>query len=73
MNANPQFLAKTAHVDEAAIKPLPNSRKFYVQAAPRHPCADARDHADRHPHHAGEEHNPPIHVYDCSARIPTKT
>ena len=33
MNANPQFLAKAAHVDEAAIKPLPNSRKVYVQGS----------------------------------------
>src|SRR6202795_1655816 len=30
MNANPKFLAATAQVDEAAIKPLPNSRKVYV-------------------------------------------
>ena len=30
MNANPQFLATAAHVDEAAVKPLPNSRKFYA-------------------------------------------
>src|SRR5690349_12912757 len=32
MNANPKFLAATAHVDDAAIKPLPNSRKVYVGA-----------------------------------------
>jgi phosphomethylpyrimidine synthase len=31
MNANPKFLAATAHVDSAAVKPLPNSRKIYVQ------------------------------------------
>jgi hypothetical protein len=44
MNANPQFLAATAHVDEAAVQPLPNSRKIYVQgSAARHPRADARD------------------------------
>src|SRR6266702_4204306 len=30
MNANPKFLAATAHVDEAAIQSLPNSRKLYV-------------------------------------------
>ena len=30
MNANPKFLAATAHVDDAAIHPLPNSRKVYV-------------------------------------------
>jgi len=32
MNANPKFLAATAHVDDAAIHPLPNSRKIYVGA-----------------------------------------
>jgi len=30
MNANPKFLAATAAVDGAAIKPLPNSRKVYA-------------------------------------------
>jgi phosphomethylpyrimidine synthase len=30
MNANPKFLAATAHVDQAAVQPLPNSRKIYV-------------------------------------------
>ena len=33
MNANPKFLNATAHVDEAAIKPLPSSRKVYVQGS----------------------------------------
>ena len=33
MNANPKFLAATAHVDEAAVHPLPNSRKIYVQGS----------------------------------------
>jgi phosphomethylpyrimidine synthase len=33
MNANPQFLSATATVDEAAIQPLPNSRKIYVQGS----------------------------------------
>src|SRR5207248_6532425 len=32
MNANPKFLAATAHVDDAAVQPLPNSRKVYVGA-----------------------------------------
>jgi hypothetical protein len=31
MVANPKFLAATAQVDDAAVKPLPNSRKVYVQ------------------------------------------
>jgi len=30
MNANPKFLAATAHVDDAAIQPLPSSRKIHV-------------------------------------------
>ena len=33
MNANPQFLNTTAHVDEAAVKSLPNSRKVYVEGS----------------------------------------
>ena len=33
MNANPKFLSATAHVDEAAVKPLPNSRKVYVEGS----------------------------------------
>nr|MBP8789515.1 hypothetical protein [Azonexus sp.] len=30
MNANVPFLAATAHVDAAAVQPLPNSRKVYI-------------------------------------------
>ena len=30
MNANPKFMAATAQVDEAAVQPLPKSRKIYV-------------------------------------------
>ena len=33
MNANPKFLNATAHVDEAAVKALPNSRKVYVEGS----------------------------------------
>ena len=33
MVANPKFLAATAHVDEAAVQPLPNSRKVYIQGS----------------------------------------
>src|ERR1700704_5278857 len=67
MNANPKFLAATAHVDDAAIKPLPNSRKVYVQGS----RADLRvpmrviSQADT-PSMFGGEKNPPIYVYDCS-------
>ena len=31
MNATEKFIAATAHVDAAAIAPLPNSRKIYVE------------------------------------------
>ena len=43
MNANPKFLAATAHVDEAAVQPLPNSRKIYVQGSqPTSACRCAK-------------------------------
>jgi len=67
MNANPQFLAATAHVDEAAIQPLPNSRKVYVEGSRpdiRVPMREISQ-ADT-PTHFGGEKNPPIFVYDCS-------
>ncbi|BBE49686.1 Phosphomethylpyrimidine synthase [Ferriphaselus amnicola] len=67
MNANPQFLNELAHVDEAAIKPLPNSRKVYVQGSRpdlRVPMREITLSDTRLSH--GVETNPPIHVYDCS-------
>ncbi len=67
MNANPQFLAKTAHVDEAAIKPLPNSRKFYVQGSRPDIQVPMREITLTDTHlNNGVEKNPPIYVYDCS-------
>jgi phosphomethylpyrimidine synthase len=67
MNANPQFLAASAHVDEAAVKPLPNSRKIYVQGSQpdiRVPMREISQ--DDTPTSMGGEKNPPIFVYDCS-------
>jgi len=67
MNANPRFLAATAQVDEAAIQPLPNSRKVYVQGSRpdiRVPMREISQ-ADT-PTQFGGEKNPPIFVYDCS-------
>jgi phosphomethylpyrimidine synthase len=55
MNANPKFLAATAHVDDAAIQPLPNSRKVYVGEL-RVPMREITQSGD----------NPPILVYDTS-------
>ncbi|MBL8438171.1 MAG: hypothetical protein JNM61_08560, partial [Zoogloeaceae bacterium] len=33
MNAPEKFSAASAHVDEAAIAPLPNSRKVYLEGS----------------------------------------
>ncbi len=63
MNANPKFLAATAQVDDAAIKPLPNSRKVYVGAL-RVPMREVSQ-SDT-PSMFGGEKNPPVYVYDCS-------
>src|SRR3989338_1877389 len=67
MNANPKFLSQAAHVDAAAVKPLPNSRKVYVEGSRpdiRVPMREISQ-ADT-PDGMGAEKNPPIHVYDCS-------
>jgi phosphomethylpyrimidine synthase len=67
MNANPQFLASAAHVDEAAIKPLPNSHKVYVEGSRPDIRVPMREITQTDTHtSAGNEQNPPIHVYDCS-------
>src|SRR4026209_2450296 len=63
MNANPQFLSTTAQVDEAAVKPLPNSRKVYVGKL-RVPMRQVSQ-SDT-PSMFGGEKNPPVYVYDCS-------
>ncbi len=44
MNANDKFYARDAHVDAAAVAPLPNARKIHVRglaAGPSRP--DARN------------------------------
>jgi len=77
MNANPKFLSATARVDEAAVKPLPNSRKVYIAGSRsdiRVPMREIRQ-SDT-PLHSGaaaqggaaarSEPNPPIFVYDAS-------
>ncbi|MDD5299068.1 MAG: phosphomethylpyrimidine synthase ThiC [Gallionella sp.] len=82
MNANPKFTApapaapkivaplfnaENAHVDAAAIEPLPNSCKVYVEGSRpdiRVPMREISQ-ADT-PAGMGVEKNPPIYVYDCS-------
>jgi phosphomethylpyrimidine synthase len=55
MNANPKFLAATAHVDDAAVQPLPSSRKIYVGPL-RVPMREITQSGG----------NPPLTVYDTS-------
>jgi phosphomethylpyrimidine synthase len=55
MNANPKFLAATAHVDDAAIQPLPNSRKVHIGPL-RVPMREITQSGG----------NPPLYVYDTS-------
>ncbi|HRE15864.1 MAG TPA: phosphomethylpyrimidine synthase ThiC, partial [Rhodocyclaceae bacterium] len=67
MNAKEQFLAAQAQPDDAAIQPLPNSRKIYVEGSRpdiRVPMREITQ-ADT-PTAFGGEKNPPIYVYDCS-------
>ncbi|WP_348699126.1 phosphomethylpyrimidine synthase ThiC [Duganella fentianensis] len=67
MNANAKFLSATATVDSAAIQPLPNSRKVYVQGSRpdiRVPMREIMQ-ADT-PASFGFEANPPVYVYDTS-------
>jgi phosphomethylpyrimidine synthase len=67
MNANPQFLAATATVDEAAIQPLPNSRKIYVEGSRPDIRVPMREISQSDtPASFGAEKNPPIYVYDTS-------
>ena len=67
MNANPLFFAATAQVDEAAVQPLPNSRKVYVQGARADIQVPMRriSQSDT-PASFGAEQNAPIFVYDTS-------
>src|SRR5690606_5876256 len=67
MNANPKFIAATAHVDEAAVKPLPNSRKIYVEGSRPDIRVPMREISQSDtPASMGYEKNPPIYVYDTS-------
>ena len=67
MNANDQFYARDAHVDDAAVAPLPASRKIHVQGSRpdlRVPMREISQ-ADT-PASFGAEKNPSIVVYDTS-------
>ena len=70
MNAvlNPaKFLESTAHVDEAAVHPLPNSRKIYIEGSRPDIRVPMREISQSDtPTGMGGEKNPPIYVYDTS-------
>ena len=67
MNANDQFYARDAHVDDAAVAPLPASRKIHVQGSRTDLRVPMREisQADT-PASFGAEKNPSIVVYDTS-------
>src|SRR5499426_1670732 len=67
MNANPKFLSATASVDEAAVQPLPNSRKVYVEGSRADVRVPMREITQSDtPVSFGAEKNPPLFVYDTS-------
>src|SRR5438046_9886068 len=67
MNANPKFLAQTARVDDAAVKPMPNSRKVYVEGSRSDLLVPMREIVQSDtPASFGAEKNEPIFVYDTS-------
>ena len=67
MNARQPFRAVEAHVDEAAIAPLPKSRKVYVEGSRPDIRVPMREIAQSDtPAGFGTERNPPLAVYDTS-------
>src|SRR5215813_4355732 len=67
MNANDRFYARDAHVDSAAVAPLPNSHKIYVGGSRADLRVPMREIAQSDtPASFGAEKNPPIVVYDTS-------
>jgi phosphomethylpyrimidine synthase len=67
MNANPKFLASNATVDEAAVAPLPNSRKVYIKGSRDDLLVPMREITQSDtPGSFGAEPNPPVTVYDTS-------
>ncbi len=67
MSTIPKFLSLTAEVDQAAIKPLPNSTKVYVEGSRPDIRVPMREITQSDtPASFGPEKNPPIYVYDTS-------
>ncbi|SFT95106.1 phosphomethylpyrimidine synthase ThiC [Halomonas saccharevitans] len=67
MSKTAHFLAESARVDEAAIKPLPGSRKIYVEGSRPDIRVPFREISLSPTRTSGEdEANPPLLVYDTS-------
>jgi phosphomethylpyrimidine synthase len=67
MNARLEFRADEAHVDEAAVQPLPRSRKVYVEGSRTDIRVPMREISQSEtPAAMGAEVNPPLAVYDTS-------
>ena len=67
MNANDKFFARDAHVDAAAIAPLPNSRKVHVVGSRPDLRVPMREITQSDtPASFGAERNPALVVYDTS-------
>jgi len=67
MNANDRFLARDAHVDDAAVQPFPSSSKVFVQGSRPDLQVPMREIAQSDtPASFGAEKNPPVVVYDTS-------
>src|SRR5450432_38520 len=67
MNAQDQFFARDAQVDAAAVAPLPNSRKIYIEGSRPDIRVPMREIAQADtPASFGFEKNPSIVVYDTS-------
>ena len=67
MNAHPKFIATTAHVDDAAVQPLPRSQKIYVEGSRADIRVPMREISQTDtPAAFGAETNPPVYVYDTS-------
>ena len=67
MNANDRFYARDAHVDAAAVAPLPNSRKIHVEGSRPDLRVPMREITQSDTDASfGAEKNPPFVVYDTS-------
>ncbi|MDH5552849.1 MAG: phosphomethylpyrimidine synthase ThiC, partial [Nitrosomonas sp.] len=67
VSSQDKFTKSTAQVDEAAVKPLPNSRKIYVQGSRPDIQVPMREISQSDTAiSSGAEKNPPIYVYDTS-------